>query len=442
MVSMVRDAEEYKNIKLFLKGKGDDLPLNKKVKYRLKKKSEHFIIIENLLYLKDNEGLHKRVFHGEQEDLMELEAKRFHKSNHYGINRFEHACKEQYFKIPRTITRKVVADCVTCSQSQPLKTKETQVHIVAKCPMERLMIDLIDMKKYKEVNCGFTFILTVIDVYSKFAWAFPLIKKSGKEVVDKLETLFLTCTGPPLIIQSDNGKEFINSEMKSLAERFKICLKHSRPRNPKANGQVERLNQTLTRYLQKHIFEEETFFGLTDKTWAKHLNGVVYDYNRAKHSATGKSPFRLFLQIPGFNTITRKDTDDLLKDHEFFESEEDRKVNNSEDISSQICESAHINTDAPSMTKEWEPSVSVEYLKRMDRHSLVHSSKYDVSLGDKVMVSLDFDNNLKTKKLKLSSFYSEASEVIEKLSNNRIKIKSIDGKEEIVPLSRVKKFNK
>ncbi|KAF7685280.1 hypothetical protein CDIK_3973 [Cucumispora dikerogammari] len=68
--------------------------------------------------------------------------------------------------------------------------------------------------------------------------------------------------------------------------------------------------------------------------------------------------------------------------------------------------------------KIWEPSVSLNYLSRMDRNSLVHLSKYDISIGDSVMVAKYFDNNTKTKKLKLSSFFSNPSKVIELLSNN------------------------
>jgi transposase InsO family protein len=105
------------------------------------------------------------------------------------------------------------------------------------------------MTCYKEVNDEFAWILIIIDVYSKFGWAFPLRKKTGKEVVENLEYLFCRHTGPPKIIQCDNGKEFCNSEMDRLAEEFQITVKHSRPRHPQSNGQIERFNQTLTRYL-------------------------------------------------------------------------------------------------------------------------------------------------------------------------------------------------
>ncbi|KAF9761540.1 hypothetical protein NGRA_2575 [Nosema granulosis] len=128
---------------------------------------------------------------------MVLEAKRVHKDKHYGMNRFESNCNDLFFRIPRTILRKVVSECVKCSQSQPLKVKEKAVHITATRPLERLQIDLVDMRQYKQSNNEYAWLHTVIDVFSKFAWVYSLYTKTGKEVAENIETLFLTFTGPP-----------------------------------------------------------------------------------------------------------------------------------------------------------------------------------------------------------------------------------------------------
>jgi hypothetical protein len=72
---------------------------------------------------------------------MEVECRAFHQLHHRGVNRFEASCNKVFFKIPRDIIRKVVAECITCGQAQPLKTKERQIHITASKPMERIMID-------------------------------------------------------------------------------------------------------------------------------------------------------------------------------------------------------------------------------------------------------------------------------------------------------------
>ncbi|KAF9761731.1 Transposon Tf2-9 polyprotein [Nosema granulosis] len=72
---------------------------------------------------------------------------------------------------------------------------------------------------------------------------------------------------------------------------------------PPTQEQVERFNQTLSRYLQKHIFEEEFGCDVEIKHWLKHLDAVMCNYNSARHSATGKTPFRLVMGICVFNTV-------------------------------------------------------------------------------------------------------------------------------------------
>ena len=42
--------------------------------------------------------------------------------------------------------------------------------------------DLVEMRPYSRFNRGYNYILTVIDVLSKYAWAVPLKSKSGDEM--------------------------------------------------------------------------------------------------------------------------------------------------------------------------------------------------------------------------------------------------------------------
>ncbi|KAG0437629.1 putative uncharacterized transposon-derived protein F54H12.3 [Dictyocoela muelleri] len=114
------------------------------------------------------------------------------------------------------------------------------------------MIDLIDMRQFKEDNDNFGWILTIIDVFSKFAFAYCLKYKSGNEVKACLEDLFYKM-GPPKEIQCDNGKEFKNEMINRMCDQFRIKMIHGRVRYPQSQGQVERFNQTLTRFLEKHI---------------------------------------------------------------------------------------------------------------------------------------------------------------------------------------------
>jgi transposase InsO family protein len=60
--------------------------------------------------------------------------------------------------------------------------------------------------------------LSVIDCYSKYYTAVPLTKKTGEAVALALKKI-MQREGSPAILQSDNGKEFVNSSMVQLSER-------------------------------------------------------------------------------------------------------------------------------------------------------------------------------------------------------------------------------
>ena len=51
-------------------------------------------------------------------------------------------------------------------------------------------MDLVDLQKLAKYNKGYKYLLTVIDVLSKFAWVEPLKTKSATTMVEALERLW------------------------------------------------------------------------------------------------------------------------------------------------------------------------------------------------------------------------------------------------------------
>ena len=67
--------------------------------------------------------------------------------------------------------------------------------------------DLMDMVKFKEYNKGYTFILVVIDVFSKYLWMRPLKNKLGGSVSKAIGSI-LEDGRSPIRIRTDKGTEF------------------------------------------------------------------------------------------------------------------------------------------------------------------------------------------------------------------------------------------
>ena len=49
---------------------------------------------------------------------------------------------------------------------------------------EILAADLIDMQAFSKHNNGIKYLLTVIEIFSKFVWIAPLKRKTGQEVAN------------------------------------------------------------------------------------------------------------------------------------------------------------------------------------------------------------------------------------------------------------------
>ena len=74
---------------------------------------------------------------------------------------------------------------------------------------QQLQGDLIDVRSLKSANNGIAFLLTLIDVFSRVAWVFPLKDKSGLSLLNAFKAMF-KLNKPPLKIQTDRGVEFKN----------------------------------------------------------------------------------------------------------------------------------------------------------------------------------------------------------------------------------------
>ena len=72
--------------------------------------------------------------------------------------------------------------------------------------------------KLSRWNKGNKYLLTVIDVVSKYAWAIPIKCKSSKEIIRGLEGIRRQASPrQPLRVQTDQGKEFYKRGSRNTA---------------------------------------------------------------------------------------------------------------------------------------------------------------------------------------------------------------------------------
>jgi len=102
-------------------------------------------------------------------------------------------------------------------------------------------------------------------VFSKFLVAVPIKNKEASTITEHLLKDVFKILGPPMILQSDNGKEFVARIVTEICGALNITIRHSRPHYPQSQGQIERLNQTVGRGFTKLLWDKNN--QLQRKDW-------------------------------------------------------------------------------------------------------------------------------------------------------------------------------
>jgi len=129
------------------------------------------------------------------------------------------------------------------------------------------------MQTFSRKNKGFKYLLTVIDVFSKYGWMIALKNKSGKAVAEALKSI----DRKPQMLWVDKGKEFYNNNVKNL---FKIYS----TQNEEKSCVVERWNRTMKERMFKYFTANNT------QKYIDILPTLVDHYNNALHSSIKMTP--------------------------------------------------------------------------------------------------------------------------------------------------------
>ena len=140
--------------------------------------------------------------------------------------------------------------------------------------------DLVDLSSLHRENNGYKWLITIIDTFSKKAWAFKMKNKTGKSIVDVMTPFFQS--NKPQKIQFDQGSEFYNKSFLNLLKKHKI--KHYSVYSEQKAAIIERFNRTLKERMFKY------FTSRGSHRWVDVLQDLINGYNSSKHSSTSFAP--------------------------------------------------------------------------------------------------------------------------------------------------------
>ena len=117
--------------------------------------------------------------------------------------------------------KQMIAGCSICCEIKLRFDKPPQGTLIKSSqPFERLSIDfegpLLSTKKNH-------YLLTVVDGFPRFPFAFPFSDTSSRTVISRLTTLF-GLFGFPALVHSDNAKCFMSQDVKQFFHGTRYCL--------------------------------------------------------------------------------------------------------------------------------------------------------------------------------------------------------------------------
>jgi hypothetical protein len=206
-------------------------------------------------------------------------------------NRFGHISSKYLNKLRTAATglnefilNKTTKTCLICAQAKMTRKSFTKAREKARHPCEIINTDLIHYSPLA-IRTSDEYLLTVEDNYTRYLQVFPM--KSKAETFTYLEKALINLKSmfypqyPFRYLQSDNGPEFINSEVQTILKKFDMQHRKSEPYEHQHNGMIERVHRTVEERIRALLF----LAGFPSSYWNIAAYCAVYLYNRTPHAA-------------------------------------------------------------------------------------------------------------------------------------------------------------
>ena len=208
------------------------------------------------------------------------------KMGHLGPEKSLDLAQQRFYwaKMADDIKQFINKKCRCLIDKHPNVKECAELHPVeAQYPFEMVSIDFVLLEKCKG---GYTYVLTVIDHFTRFVQFYGTRSKSSKAAAEVLFNQFIVQFGFPVRISHDKGPEFNSRLFAELHRLTGIKSSNTTPYNPQGNGSCERYNRVLISMLRALSAKEKS-------NWKSHLPKLAFAVNATRNKSTGFSSFFL-----------------------------------------------------------------------------------------------------------------------------------------------------
>ena len=170
----------------------------------------------------------------------------FHSTSHPGVRAGIKLISRLvvWYDMRRDITR-WTRECQQCARSKVYRHSKAPLQIVMPPPKGRFTHIYVDLTGPLPSSKGYTYIMVIIDRFSRFFQAVPLTGITADECINAFIRHWVSLFGCPEHIYTDRGKQFTSNLWLKMCHHLGSKSHQSTAYHPQAQGIVERLNRTL-----------------------------------------------------------------------------------------------------------------------------------------------------------------------------------------------------
>ena len=308
-IRVEQDADlVLKNLKLKILGQPHD-----NVLLATDRRYTHYKANEDRIILKD--GLLFRKYYGETgsvkyyqilipKQLVNEVLRNLHREfgKHPGITKTIIAYRQKYYYPNMAkLIREWVLSCGQCFREARINPRLSRPPLqnpneYNTAPEDVMQIDLVPGLP---PSGGYENIVTAIDVFFRYLFAYPTSNQDPKTVAQVLINIMTQHAYLPTTLISDKGTAFTSNVFKEVAGVLGITLKHATTKHAQTTGLLERPHASISQ-----AFKIET--GERRSLWHKYVSIAVLNYNTSYQASIGCEPSRVFHGRIPYNILDLK----------------------------------------------------------------------------------------------------------------------------------------
>ena len=202
-----------------------------------------------------------------------------------GLENFYRVLKSKKIKIKRPELKNWLSTQNVYTRHKPIVKQFPRNQVITRGIDDLWQIDLADLQKISKFNDNNRYLVTCIDVFSKFAWVVPIKNKKSDTVLEAFKFIVNSSGKKPNFLQSDQGTEFLNSKFKEYLSEIDVGFYYV---NSELKASViERFNRTIKEKIYKYFTLKNT------ERYIDILDTLIQTYNNSYHRSIKTLPSKV-----------------------------------------------------------------------------------------------------------------------------------------------------